>query len=264
MKDLQNFLLNLLESVDPFKDVITNVMMRTADGHIVAAAKARDGTISVQAKSTKQIPEFEHKACLGSLSYLKGVLSSPFMESGKLDLTYGKASNGKDDVLRSIAIKGERGKMHVYYQAVDPFVNAMNRIKLPTGLEWPVAFAIDETFIDTFNEAVKVMAAAPKSGTERDDIFRMVQTDEGVEGIFGDKHHQVTVLLSATVEANPATEKVNAYFSISKMRSILRYIGKSAAIGYFSDKALRVDTETAHAEYQFVTASKKVRANELV
>ncbi len=260
----QGFLIDLLGAIEPFKDVVTHVMMREVNGGIVAAAKARDGTISVQAKSKGEVPGFTDKACLGSLSYLRSALSSSYMIGGTVNLSYGKASNGKDEVLRSMKLKGAKGGYNVYYQAIDPFINQLNRIKLPTGLEWPVGFAIDETFMEHFAEVVKVSAQAPKAGTERDDIFQMVQTEEGVEGIFGDKNHQVTVLLSATVEANPATEKTNAYFSISKVRSILRFVGKGSAIGYLSDKALRVDTETEHAEYQFVTASKKVRANELV
>jgi len=263
--NLQLFLVDLLGAIEPFKDVVSHVMMRESNGIVVAAAKARDGSISIQAKSKVEIPEFTDKACLGSLSYLRSALAAPYMNGGKLNLNYGTASNGKDKVLTSIKLVGSKGGgYNVFYQAVDPFINQLNRIKLPTGLDWPVAFAIDETFVNHYGEVVKVSAQAPKAGTERDDIFQLVQTEEGVEGIFGDKHHQVTVLLSATVEANPATEKTNAYFSISKVRSILRFIGKAAAIGYLSDKALRVDTETEQAEYQFVTASKKVRTNEMV
>ena len=263
MSELKLFVVDLLDAIDPFKDVISHVMMREADGRVVAAAKARDGSISVQAKSKGEVPGFTDKACLGSLAYLRGALTSANMTNGELKLSYGDASNGKDRVLRSISMSGSNG-FKVFFQAVDPFVNSLNRIKLPTGLDWPVAFAIDETFIDNFNETVKVNALAPKSSTERDDIFQMVLTPEGIEGIFGDKHHQATVALSRTVEAESSTDKVNAYFSISKVRSLLRYVGKAAAIGYLSDKALRVDIETSQAEYQFVTASKKVRSNDMV
>ena len=260
---LQTFLVDLLGAIDPFKDVITHVMIREEDGGIKAAAKARDGSISLQAKSKGEIPEFTEKACLGSLPYLRGALMSTYMKDGDLKLTYGKSSNGSDEVLRSIKLTGASG-FNVFYQAVDPFINQLNRIKLPTTLNWPVAFAIDEEFIGHFGEITRFSALAPKAGTERDDIFQLVHTEAGIEGIFGDKHHQSNVALSATVEANSRTEKTNAYFSISKFKAILRFVGKGAAIGYLSDKAVRVDTETAQAEYQFVTASKKVKANDVV
>ena len=258
-EQLQFFLVDLLGAIGPFKDTVTHVMMRSEDdGTIKAAAKGRDGSISIQAKSKEAIPDFTDKACLGSLSYLEGALKSSFMKDGKLTLSYGKSSNGKEDVLRSIKLKGSKAGYNVFYQAVDPFINQLNRIKLPTGLTWPLAFAIDETFISYFVESVKVSNSAPKTGTERDDIFELVQTEEGIEGIFGDKNHQVTIVLSNTVEGEDE-EKTHAYFSIAKMRSILQFIGKGSAIGYLSDKSIRIDTETQYAEYQFVTASKKVR-----
>jgi hypothetical protein len=259
-KELQNFLIDLLDAVDPFKDVVTNIMVRDVNGIIIAAAKARDGSISIQAKSKHPIPDFTEKACLGSLPFLRGVLTSAYMKDGTLSLAYGKASNDDDIVLRSMKMVGSNG-FNVFFQAIDPFVNKLNRIKLPTGLSWPVAFAVDGPFINHFSEVVKVNTFAPKSGTGSDDIFELLVVDGTIEGVFGDNKHQTNVVLSNTVESDEVVDKINAYFSITKTRSMLRFIGKGSAIGYLSDKALRIDTDTACAEYQFVTASKKVRAD---
>lgn len=255
---IQPFLIDLLGALEPFKDVIAHVMMREKDGRVMAAAKARDGSISVQATSRGEVPEFTEKACLGSLPYLRGVLTSPLMEGGKIELSYGTASNGSDEVLRSMKMKG-KGRLNVYYQAMDPFINQLNRIKLQKTIDWPLAFAVDQTFIDNFGGAVKLSALAPKTNTEMDDLFNMVYTEEGIEGVFGDKHHQTTILLADTVEAMDGTDKTNAYFNVSKIRPILRFIGKGSAVGFMSSDGIRIDTETEQAEYQFVTASRKVR-----
>jgi hypothetical protein len=143
----------------------------------------------------------------------------------------------------------------------------MNRIKLPPQLDWPLAFSIDVDFIKSFDEMCKIHALAPKTGSERDDIFQLVHTDEGIEAIFGDHHHTANVVLSETVEANLRTtvanlrtDKTHAYFSISLFKSILKLIGKGDAIGYLTNTGLRIDTETKHATYKFVTAAKKVKA----
>ncbi|GAF83350.1 unnamed protein product, partial [marine sediment metagenome] len=139
-------------------------------------------------------------------------------------------------------------------------VNKMNRIKLPPQLDWPLAFSIDADFVKSFDEMCKVHALAPKVGSERDDIFQLAYTDDGIEAIFGDQHHTANVVLSRTIEAKVRTEKTNAYFSISRFKSILRLIGKGDAVGYLAKTGLRIDTETKHATYKFVTAAKKVKA----
>jgi hypothetical protein len=257
----QAFMSELLDTLDPFKDVIANVMVRDKDGEVKAAAKSRDGVISIEVTCKGDLPGFHDKACFGSLPFLRGALASPKMKGGKVELTFGDASTGKDTVLRSAILKG-KNRYSVFYQAIDPFVNKMNRIKLPPMLDWPVAFAIDQEFIKTFDEMYKVNALAPKTGSGRDDIFQLAHTEEGMEVIFGDQHHRSNVVISQTVEAKPQPDglKTNAYFSISRFKAILRLIDKGEAIGYLSNTGLRVDTETKHATYKFVTAAKLVKA----
>ena len=255
----QAFMSELLDTLDPFKDVITNVMVRDKDGEIKAAAKSRDGVISVEITSKGDLPGFHDKACFGSLPFLRGALGATHMKGGTIDLTYGTASNGKDEVLRSLTLSGASG-YNVFYHAIDPFVNKMNRIKLPPNLNWPVAFAIDREFIETFDEMYKVNVLVPKTGSARDDIFQLAHTEEGIEAIFGDQNHKSNVVLSRTVEAKSATEKTNAYFSISRFKAILKLIGRGEGIGYLSNTGLRVDTETKYATYKFVTAAKLVKA----
>lgn len=249
----------LLDTLDPFKDVITNVMLREKDGEIKAAAKSKDGVISVEVTCKGDLPGFHDKACFGSLPFLRGALDTPKMRGGTMELTFGTASNGQDEVLRSLTLSGAEG-YNVFYRAIDPYVNKMNRIKLPPMLDWPLAFAIDKDFISTFDEMYKVNALAPKANSERDDIFHLAFTGDVIEAIFGDQHHTSNVVLSRTIEAKLRTEKTNAYFSISRFRSILRLIGKGEGIGYLSNTGLRVDIETKYADYKFVTAAKKVKA----
>lgn len=255
---LQSFLSEILDTLDPFKDVIANVMVREKDGEFKAAAKSKDGAISVEITCKGDLPGFKEKACFGSLPFLRGALNSSLMEGGDIELTYGDASNGKDTVLRSAMLRGKKG-YNVFYSAIDPYVNKMNRIKLPPILDWPVAFAIDKEFISAFDEMYKVNALAAKTGSDRDDIFKLAYTGGSIEAIFGDHHHSLNVVLSDIVEAEANTDKTNAYFSISRFKAILKLIGKGEAIGYLSKNGLRVDTETKNAQYRFVSAAKKVK-----
>jgi len=258
MSKLQSFLSELLDVVDPFKDVILNVMIREKDGEVKAAAKSRDGAISVEISCKGDLPGFKEKACFGSLPFLRGALKSAQMDGGDIELTYGPASNGKDEVLRSAVLKGKK-RFKVFYQAIDPFVNQMNRIKLPPMLDWPVGFAIDQDFIAVFDDVYKVNALAPKTGSAQDDIFKLAFTGDAVEAIFGDNKFSSNVVLTETVEAKVKSEKTFAYFSISRFRSILRLVGKGEAIGYLSPTGLRIDTDTKLANYKFVIAAKKVK-----
>ena len=138
-------------------------------------------------------------------------------------------------------------------------ITKINRIKLPTTLDWPVAFSIDAEFISSFTELFKVHALAPKVGNDRDDIFKLALADNTIEAIFGDQHHTANVVLSEMVEADSQADKTNAYFSIGIFRTILRLVGKRESIGYLSNTGLRVDMQTKLAEYKFITAAKKVK-----
>jgi hypothetical protein len=260
MKEFKAFLSDLLTSVDPFKDVITHIMMRERDGKVIAIAKSRDGSISIQVKSRGEVPGYSHKACLGSLPYLRSALASAYMKEGTLELTTGESSRGNDEVLRSIKLKGSHG-FNVFYQAVDPFVSKLSNVDTPksTELNYPVAFAVDTKFIESFDEVYKVQQQAPKIGTDRDDIFTVSYNNSSVEAIFGEKGHQATVILTKTVEAATGVDKVNSLFSMTKFRSILKLVGKGTGIGSLSDKALRIDTETKQTEIQFVMSAKRVR-----
>ena len=261
MKEFKTFLADLLTSVDPFKDVISHIMMREKDGRVIAVAKSRDGSISIQVKSRGEVPGYSHKACLGSLPYLRSALASAYMKDGTLELTTGASSRGNDEVLRSIKLKGTHG-FNIFYQAVDPFINKLTEIDQPkksTELDYPVAFAVDSQFISSFDEAYKVQQQAPKIGTDRDDIFTVSYNDSTVEAIFGEKGHQASIILTSTVEAATGVDKVNSLFSMSKFRSILKLVGKGTGIGSLSEKALCIDTETKQTEIQFVMSAKRVR-----
>ena len=258
MSTLQQFLTDILGAVDPFKDVILRIMMLERDGHIHAAAQAKDGSFSIQIKSKTPIDGFRAKACLGSLPYLRSGLASKNMANGELELTYGQSGASNEDVLRSIKLKGAN-RFSQFYQAIDPFVNQLNRIKLPATIDWPVAFGIDGNFISNFDDSVRVISAAEKMGSERDDIFMLSLVNGGIEGVFGERTHTITVQLTGIVETSlEDSDTLNAHFNISRFKSLLRLIGKGEGIGYLSSKSLKVDIETDHAEYQYTVSAKKV------
>lgn len=256
--ELKTLLTDLLTNVDPFKDVVTHIMVKEKDGKAIAAAKSKDGSISIMARSLGEVPGFAHVACLGSLPYLRSAINSSYMAEGNLDLSFDEASDGKTQMLRSIQLSGSNG-FSVFYQAVDPFINKLIRIKNPAALDYPVAFVINDAFISNFDEIHKVHMQAPKMGTDLDDIFTLAYDDGKMVGLFGERGHSSTVTLTDEVEVEPGTDKVNAMLSISRFRSILKLVGKNGGAGFLSDKALKVDTETRTVGYEFVTTAKKVR-----
>lgn len=257
---LKLFFTDLLTSTYPFRDSITHILMKSDDSdRIAVAAKSRDGSISIRGKTQKPIKEFQHVACLGSLPYLHSVFSSPYVKKAddlNIKLNYETASDGKSEALRSMEIKGKRG-LHVFYQAVDPFVNQLNRIKIPTTADWPVLFGIDKSTIDAFTEMRKISMQVPKTGSDRDDIFQLIYSEGEIIAVFGEKGHQADITLT---EAEPSEEidKLSALFSITQFRSILDLVGSKGAVAYFSSKALRIDTETDVLSYEFVTSAKRL------
>jgi len=259
-KQLETFLIDVLTGIDPFKDVVSHIFIRRnkEDSTLEAAAKARDGSISIRAISKKPIKEFEYVACLGNLSYLKSVLISPYMKAdGKMKLGWETASNGKSQALRYIEFSGGKG-FKTFYQATDPFVNQLGRIEIKKNQEWPVAFHIGPAVVKNFDDIYKIHLSAPRTGSDLDDIFRLSFTEKGIEGVFGDNDTEASVILSDIAEAEEGTDKMSGLFQISRFRSILKQIGKNEALAYQGAYALMIDTETTHSNFQFVMQAKKM------
>lgn len=256
----KQFLADVLASVDPFKDVVTHIYLRRRkDGTegVEAAAQPRDGSIKISAVSVKPIEEFQNVACLGNLPYLRAVLQSSYLKKEPtLDLNYDVDSQGKGEALRHINFKGTKG-FKTHYQATDPYIDKLGRVKPVVIDYWPVAFFINAEVIKNFDEIIKIHASAPKIGTSLDDVFYLVYEGGKVEGIFGDQGSQSSVVLSDIAEAESDVDKVTTLLSISRLRSILKQIGKGEAMAHLCPTALKIDTGTEHAKYQFVLQGKR-------
>ena len=257
MNDLIPVLRDLLTAVEPFRDGISHLLVRNVNDKFKALGNARDGSIVIQCSSKGDIT-FQGKGCLGSLRYLRQAMTTSFMSAGDIELSYGMSSNGSEEVLRSMHMTGSNG-YSAFYHAVDPFVNKMNSPKQPKITSWPIGFAITKELVETFKEARRVQAQAPKTNTDFDDIFTLAYVDGKVEGIFGDKNHRLTITLAEDVEAEDGTDKVSGLFSMAYLDAIFKLVGKDSAIALLCDKALRIDTETKTAEYTFTMAAKKTR-----
>jgi hypothetical protein len=265
-KVFRDVMVDVLTHIEPFRDSISNLLMRkNTDGSITAVAKARDGNIALMIESKEEIPEFDHIACFGSLPYLRSILKSSYF-NGKskgsvgmnINMEFDTASNGETTALRSIQFTTKSGKFEALYQATDPFVNNLNKVKLPTIDIWDADFVIGQNEIKDFAEVLKIHKAAPKIGGDRDDIFKLTIDDGVVQAIFGDKGHHSMVTLGENVDIVTDLTGINSLFSISKLEAMFKLIGKGEAQCSVAEKAFRVQLETPWCTYSIVTVAKKL------
>jgi len=258
-EEFRDFLTDLLEAVDPFRDRITHILMRRSDNGVEAAARARENSISVQAIAKKPISDYDHFACLGKLQYLKTILNSAYIK-GKtdfsIDLKYDTATDNKTTALRSVEFEG--GGMKAYYTPTDPFVNKLNNVPVPVIKKWPVLFGIDDKVINHFDQLFRIHQSAPRAGGDRDDVFQLAYNGGEILALFGEKGHQSQVTLTTEAGTTEEIDKLSALFSISHLRSIMKFMGKKGGVAYFADKCLKIEMETAYADYAFAIYAKKL------
>ncbi len=259
--ELKDLLIDVLSVVEPFRDEITHILMkRTEGGDIVAVAKSKDSNISITVMSSNDVPEFSGVACFGSLPYLGAVVKSKYLtgDNYSVEPAFDTASDGKTRALRSITFKGGKNKLEAFYQATDPFVNRLNKIKPPTIKEWPITFDIDSQFIKDFTEIQKVHRAAPKIGGDRDDIFTLAYNNGEIIAVFGERGHQSSMVLTEKAESS-GQDKMGALLPVSHFQAILKLVAPAKGLGVakFAEKALRVDITTDLATYSLMILSKK-------
>lgn len=265
-KVFRDVMVDMLTHIEPFRDSISNLLMRkNTDGSITAVAKARDGNIALLIESKEEIPGFDHIACFGSLPYLRSILKSAYF-NGKsktssgmgIDMEFAVSSNGETTALKSIQFSTKSGKFEAFYQATDPFVNNLNKVKLPTIDVWDADFIVGQNEIKDFNEVLKIHKTAPKIGGDRDDIFKLTIDDGVVQATFGDKGHNSSVSLADNVDIITDIPGINSLFSVSKIEAMFKLIGKGEAQCSVAKKALRIQLETAWCTYSIVTTAKKL------
>ena len=262
--EFRNLLADLLSNTEPFRDSISHLLLKkTESGDVAAAAKSRDGNIAVTARSKMDVPEFHDVACLGSLPFLNSIVNSAYF-SGKaksvsnMELNYDISSNGKTNALRSIDFTSGK-KMEIFYQATDPYINDLTRVKKATVKDWNVKFQITPTLIADFMEALKIQKAAPKIGGDRDEVFTLSYTqDNEIIAVFGEKGHSTSIVLSKQVEESEDVNVITSLFSIVNFQAILKLVGKKEATCFLADKALKVEMETDQAFYSLMTTAKKL------
>ena len=260
MPDFRDFLLDFLKVIAPYQDVISHALMRrTPEGDLLAAAQAKDSSILVKATAKHPVEEFHDVACLGTLPYLKQVLESRRLGSKATEVTldYKTASDGQTEALYAITFNGKTAQ--AFYRATDPFLHKLTTMREVKITEWPALFGLDVATAESFIDMAKVHASAPKTGTDRDDIFKLVLDGDQIVAIFGDKSHQSHVTLSEEAERTTDRDKINALFVISHFRAILNQLrGEDVLVAYLSDKALRIDMETPQAVYTYTMTAKKL------
>ena len=230
--EFRNILADLLANTEPFRDSISHLLLKkTEAGDIVAAAKSRDGNIAVTARAKIDAPEFHDVACLGSLPFLNSIVNSAYFTGksrsvSKMKMNYDISSNGKTKALRSMEFSSGK-KMQIFYQATDPYINDLTRVKKATVKDWNVKFKITPTLIADYMEALKIQKAAPKIGGDRDDVFTLSYTqDNEIVATFGEKGHSTSIVLSKQVEESEDVNVITSLFSIVNFQAILKLVGK--------------------------------------
>jgi hypothetical protein len=258
-KELRDFFLDSLGIIDPFKDTITHFLLKRGNDCINFTTLSSDNSLVISGTTKKEIKKFEHIAGLGSLQYLKAIVDSDLMKKcndESMILNYTESRTGNKTILTSIEFKGEN-RFTAFYQATDPFVAQLNKVKSIGNLEWPVAFAVDADFKKAFDEIRRINSQASKTGSDRDDIFEISYNNDIITGIFGGRGNRTSITLSEFVESN-SDKNMKALFQISKFKSVLNLLDKGDSIAYLCDKAIKVDISTNQANYQFVMTAKKI------
>lgn len=264
--NLRNALADMLAVVEPFKDDIPNILLkRTPNNDIAMAAKSRHGNISITGNLLIDVPELRGVACLGSIPYLSAIVGSKYIK-GKakfsVELAYDESKkDGKDlTLLKSMLFQG--GKMESFYQATDPFINKINRVKAPPATKvWPVTFEITPELTADFNEIMKVHRAAPKVGGDRDDVFKLIATGSSISATFGERGHLSSVVLTEDAhreDTGDGVDNFHALFSVTQFQAILKLIGKGTGKANLSLRSLRVDINTEIANYSLTIIAKKL------
>ena len=157
----------------------------------------------------------------------------------------------------SINFKGGNNKLEAFYQATDPFVNKMNKVRPEKIDNWPVEFEITQEVIKDFTEIQKVHKASPKMGSDRDDLFTLAYNGGSVIAMFGDKSHRSNMTLCEDAKCDDSVSMVNALISVSNFQAILKLIGKGKATARLTDRGLKVELVTELATYSLIIAAKK-------
>ena len=259
--DLRDFLSDVIEKVILFKSVVSHIIVtRTPDG-VMGMAIAKDGSINLTMESKLELPEIETVACFGSLPYLRNVLRYPTIQSGNsftMDLAYGESKKKGVDALKTVVFKAK--SLKVTYEATDPFLKHLGKAKAMKNEDWPVAFYIDEPFVDKFTDAVRIHSAAPDLKDEGR-IFHLSYSrdDHDMVASFGKTTHQTSIVLSDSPELIDDTcTQVSAYFSIDDFATVGKMVAKEGGVACFFDKGLLITTENRVAKYNFAIVAKKV------
>lgn len=258
-KEFRNLLAETITVVEPFRDEIQFILMKkTREGDIALVGKSKSSSIEITALSKHDLPDFEGVACFGSVSYLGAILKSKYLKNGSfsMEVEYKERKDYNTKSVFSILFESEDEKFQAFYQATDPFVNKMNRIKPLNITNWPVSFTITQDFIKDFNEIIKVHKSGPKLGGDRDDLFTLSFSNGNIVAIFGEKGHRSNLVLCDNAVGKDV-DTISALLNISLFQSILKLIGKGDAKARFTSTALKIDIDNDAATYSLTIAAKK-------
>ena len=259
--ELKDFLVEVIDVVSPFRDTILSVLLRSNNGKLQSAAKARDGTISIELSTRDNVEQFEHIACLGSLDYLQSILKSSFMKNGSLELHYGESSQDDKIALKSIEMNGNKG-FSAFYNATDPYMNQLNRIKTPALVKYPVGVVIDDDFSKQFDEMNKIHQTSAKKNSSYERVFRLIYANGKIGIIFGDKAQQVSLDLDEYPAIEPYDKNVSVFLDIEQFKIVCKTFNfrSSGLLMEFNDSSVKFSSLSNQtvADYTVTMVGKKV------
>lgn len=259
MDNFKDYLLDVIRHVEPFRGMVSHILVRkTAQDDVIAVAKEQNNNFVVMATALKPIDTFETVGLFGNLPFLKSVLDSAYM-SGKFNITYNysRTSNGATNALSSLMV--ETNKFKASYRATDPFIGNFAKINIPKVDNWMAAFPLDKSVYEDFRNAAKIHASAPKTGSDKDDIFELICNSGVVRASFGLTNNSTEIVLSESVAMEDDSVVLNDYYSISMIDPILKMAMDGKGVLSMSQNLIRIDLETDYASYVYTIYAKKLK-----
>lgn len=252
---LRDFLIDAITSIEPFK-TIPYLAIKKHNGDVLASAQEQKGGVVVKIQSKVDIEELDDgvAALFGNLPYLKSLLDNDYTkEKCNIDIHHRNSSDNQSSVIGSLSVSS--GRFKAEYQATDPFIGNLSKVKVPIVREWPIAFSMSKDIYTDFKSISRIHAMSPKIGGDRDDIFTISTENDSINITFGERNHKTSMVL-CECDKNDVGE-FSALFSISMLDSLFK-LGDKGKI-HLTTQAIKLEVESELAKYTYIISAKKVK-----
>jgi hypothetical protein len=251
MTNFITFLQDVLSHMDYFNNDISTIYVDNDENNIVSAtANHPKKQLFYRVESVLDSP-LEAPGCIGSIHYLKSVLSSSLMaEEPNIDIRY-MEKNGKLFAMSEIYFNSKH--LETIFKCTNPDVmNDRDRIRQFPRPPDAVYFPIDKSMRKQFDEISNV--ATPKADTR---LFNLSYDGNYIRAIFGDgvkgTHQSTLILADKSVIDSHTDNKFSNYIYLDRFRTMMKMaVEKNKPVMAFHPKVLWVDFDSELASHNIV------------